>query len=274
MRLYSVVFSSFRKSIEIPPPESPEVQDHLSPQQDGPKDSYALLLKAPHGNSRVYLGQSVNSLHMETAQTTAFFAQEMLRKREKATSTATKNKNLKSHSIFVSVPNLTQPGSPVAAEPPSALFLSTPDITNTHLKVREAPARRSNSFGNHYDLNLMNSNNNFCGEDRLGVNGNSTVINREPEKGTVLIVSPIDKISFAADPAGTEGKIEKIELISNGYGDSNHVEKLDNGSVSTEEEEMDLCQCVEVGCSSACCLPCRKTSFYKLLRYSSVCNVY
>ncbi|RUS76873.1 hypothetical protein EGW08_015364 [Elysia chlorotica] len=257
-----------RKSLEIEVPDSPEIQDNLCPQHEGQSESHGPLLRARHHSSRIYLGQSVNSLHMETAQTTAFFAQEMLRKRE-ASSSPAKNKNLKSQPMFVSVPNLIQPGSPVTPEPASALFLSTPDIANTQLKVREAPARRSNSFGNHYDLNLMKSNNNAC-DDRHGVNGNSAIICKEPEKNIELVVSPIDKISVCADLEETEDKFEKVKLVSNGFGDGNHSGKGNNGSISMKEDEGDLCQCVEVGCSSACCLPCQKTSFYKLLRLKNV----
>ena len=242
-----LIFSFLRKALEATVPDPAEEAEQ--------KDSLAvapLLNNSRRRSSQAYLGQSVNSLHMETAQAPAFFASEMLRKRSKAEAVPAKGKNLESQAMFVSVPNLMQPGSPVTTEPTAALFFSTPDIAKTDSKKRNSSAaQRSNSFGTHHDLKLRmpDSPPPVLDQSTKGANGDGKILYQEIRQGLKVNKSPKDEIE-------TENH-EK----TNGA-----VERSYDGAVSVEMKEGDLCKCMIFCCSSECCTGFRKTSLFRLLR--------
>ncbi|GFS02136.1 protein zinc INDUCED FACILITATOR-LIKE 1 [Elysia marginata] len=254
-----------RESVVVTVPDSLEAQENANEQDESKKDSYAPLLKPHHDSSQMYLGQSINSLHMEAAQTSAFFAHEMFRKRQNKPNSVSskKSKKLNPHSIFVSVPNLTEPGSPVMPEPSFGLFLSTPDIANAPSKTNSVLlSRRTNSFGNHHDLKLKS--NAYVRQNSQGVNGNGAVVHTELQDNADVTVLPVEEISpVDTGPVVTEDDVGNLN--------SNGLLKLEeDGNTSIEEDENKICKCMELTCSSACCTPCRSSSLYRLFRLKNV----
>ncbi|GFO19888.1 protein Zinc induced facilitator 1 [Plakobranchus ocellatus] len=257
-------------SQDITVSDSAEGKEKPSPQETT-GDSYTPLLTNKPGylSSHIYLGQSVNSLHVE-AECTAFFAQEMLSKRHKAAAAAASSlrKDTNSQVMFVSVPDLTQPGTGNSAQ---AMFLSTPDIMALNSPTKPKPVSLQRK-----DKNPKSRSSFAPPSSDYIMNGKGTVIN-DIDGPVEIIVCPIDKAPTKSDPMlGDNGDV--ITAPSNGFGDHKGVDRLYTGDASAEkgdveeedQEEENICTCVEMCCSSPCCFSCRKTSFFKLLRLENV----